>query len=76
MLAAILAITSFTIILLFLPAIIELKKPRDAGPRLIIDNSAKIQLSVFDSIINIDDDSNFHLNQESGFLNFIPDLEA
>ncbi len=26
-------------VLFFLPAIIELKKPKDAGPRLLIDNT-------------------------------------
>jgi hypothetical protein len=34
------------IILFFLPAIVELKKPKDAGPRIINDNPAKITLDV------------------------------
>jgi len=32
--------------LFFLPAIIELKRPKDAGPRIINDNPAKITLGM------------------------------
>jgi hypothetical protein len=39
--------TSAVVALYFLPAIIELKKPRDAGPRLISDTYAKAVLSTF-----------------------------
>jgi len=34
------------ITLFFLPAIIELKRPKDAGPRIINDNPTKIMLSM------------------------------
>ena len=34
--------TAITISFLFLPAIIELKKPKDAGPRLITQNQIRI----------------------------------
>jgi hypothetical protein len=43
--------------LLFLPAIVELKKPRDAGPRLIADNFGKNCSSAKTSLINIEDES-------------------
>ena len=33
-------------VLFFLPAVIELKKPKDAGPRIINDNPTKIMLSM------------------------------
>jgi hypothetical protein len=32
------AATAIVVLLMFLPAIIELKKPKDAGPRLITDS--------------------------------------
>jgi hypothetical protein len=40
LIATLIGTTAIVIILFFLPALIELKKPKDAGPRLI-DNDAK-----------------------------------
>ncbi|MEM3700056.1 MAG: hypothetical protein QXL57_04215 [Candidatus Bathyarchaeia archaeon] len=31
------------ILIMFLPALLELKKPKDAGPRIIIDNVSEMQ---------------------------------
>jgi hypothetical protein len=68
------------IVLMFLPAIIELKKPRDAGPRLITDYFAQMGLSALRiPLINIEDggklDSQLTVKIAS-FLYFIPNLEA
>jgi hypothetical protein len=41
LIVAIATSTIMLVVLLFLPAIIELKKPRDAGPRLITDSHAQ-----------------------------------
>jgi hypothetical protein len=41
----ILGVSSFILIML-LPAILELKKPRDAGPRRIMDDSAMSQIGI------------------------------
>ncbi len=38
LIAALALATIVSLVLLFLPAIIELKKPKDAGPRLITDS--------------------------------------
>ena len=75
-----LATTTTTILLMFLPAIIELKKPKDAGPRLITENFAKIVLSTLKiPIINIEDDWKLDIQSTmkiASFLNVIPNLEA
>jgi len=38
--------TSSFILIMLLPAILELKKPRDAGPRRIMDDAAMSQLGI------------------------------
>jgi len=45
LIATLIATTAIIIVLFFLPALIELKKPKDAGPRLINDNIPKIRIS-------------------------------
>ncbi len=45
LIATLIATTAIIIVLFFLPALIELKKPQDAGPRLINDNIPKISIS-------------------------------
>jgi hypothetical protein len=45
-----------TILVLFLPAIMELKKPVDAGPRLIPNNLKQIKTSGYELTLNIDQD--------------------
>jgi len=45
LIATLIATTAIIIVLFFLPALIELKKPKDAGPRLIDDNIPKIRIS-------------------------------
>jgi hypothetical protein len=65
--------------LLFLPAIIELKKPKDAGPRLIIDFGQICLSDLKTSLQNIEEDLKFdcQLTSKIGvFLRFIPNLEA
>jgi hypothetical protein len=67
------------IILFFLPAIIELKKPKDAGPRIINDNPAKITLSVLKiPIINIEETQKLPYQptiRNAAFLYAIPNIE-
>jgi hypothetical protein len=65
--------------LLFLPAIIELKKPKDAGPRLICDFSQILLSYLKISLLNIEEDLKFDSQFTSKigvFLRFIPNLEA
>lgn len=54
---AALSSVAMTILIMFLPAVIELKKPHDAGPRLIHDNSAQVAVRKVISIVNMEDDS-------------------
>lgn len=73
-----LAIIAF-IILTFLPAIIELKKPKDPGPRLISngDSRLSIPLNIFLNIPSIDDASAKLLTPIiSELLDFLPDIEV
>ena len=53
------AAIAMIIILFFLPALIELKRPKDAGPRIIIDNPAKITLGMLKiPIVDIEERQN------------------
>lgn len=71
------AIVTSIVTLLFLPAIMELKKPKDSGPRLIKDNFESIRIGAFKSgIVNLDEDENDKLTIEiTSFLCRFPNLE-
>jgi len=73
------AATAMTIVLFFLPAIIELKKPKDAGPRIIKDNPAKITLGMLKiPIIDIEEKQMLTYQaiiENAAFLYNIPDME-
>ncbi len=77
---ALIGVATTGILILFLPAIIELKRPLDAGPRLIRGNFAEILLSDLKiPIINVEDD--WRLDRQStmtvrGFFDFVPNLEV
>lgn len=79
-LATLIAITTITFLLMFLPAIIELKKPKDAGPRLINDNIAKIRISTLKiPITNIEEEQKFDSKSTiniASFIYLIPNLEV
>jgi hypothetical protein len=74
------AIATITFLLMFLPAIIELKKPKDAGPRLINDNIAKIRISTLKiPITNIEEEQKFDSQSTiniASFIYLIPNLEV
>ncbi len=74
------AIATITFLLMLLPAIIELKKPKDAGPRLINDNIAKIRISTLKiPITNIEEEQKFDSQSTiniASFLYLIPNLEV
>jgi hypothetical protein len=62
-----------------LPAIIELKKPKDAGPRFIIDFAQICLSDLKTSLLKIEEDLKLdsQLTSKIGvFLRFIPNLEA
>ena len=60
LIATMIITTAIVIILFFLPALIELKKPKDAGPRLIDDNIPKIRISSLKvTITDIEEEQKF-----------------
>jgi hypothetical protein len=73
------ALIAMIIILFFLPAIIELKRPKDAGPRIISDNPAKIMLSMLKiPIIDIEERQNLTYQatiKNAALLHDIPNIE-
>ena len=79
LLVALTAITTMAIFM-FLSAIFKLKKPKDAGPRLITDSFAQIRLSALKTaLLNIEEELKFDSQLASkigSFLRFIPNLEA
>ncbi|MEM2911990.1 MAG: hypothetical protein QXM52_07535 [Candidatus Bathyarchaeia archaeon] len=75
------AVLAFIIVML-LPAIIELKKPKDAGPRIILEDMLSLQiLSVSPEIPLLDFDDEVELNQKiiermAKVLAILPKLEV
>jgi len=67
-----------TILLLFLPALIELRKPKDSGPRLIMDNFARIRIGAFTiGLVNIEEEKeNQSIKYIDNFLYRFPNLEV
>jgi hypothetical protein len=72
------AIVTSTVILLFMPAIMELRKPKDSGPRLIKDNFEKTIIGEFrNGMVNLDEEENNTLTVGlSSFLCRFPNLEV
>jgi len=68
------------IILFFLPAILELKRPKDAGPRIIEDNSAKITLGRLKiPIVDIEEGQRLSYQpviKNAAFLYNFPNIES
>ena len=64
--------------LLFLPAIVELKKPKDSGPRLIKENLESVRISEFiTGIVDLEEEEND--KSTLGLTNFLcrfPNLEV
>jgi hypothetical protein len=72
---------SFPVLLLFLPAIIELKKPKDGGPRLIEENLPRslFQLSGIVRIVDIDKAQKLDglvVRSMAKAIDFLPNLET
>ena len=80
LIATLIATTAIIIVLFFLPALIELKKPKDAGPRLIDDNIPKIRIGTLKiPIIDIEEEQKFTYQstiKTADFLYTLPNLEV
>jgi hypothetical protein len=52
--------TPILILIMFLPVLLELKKPRDAGPRLIMENISEVQIQMRAvSIVSMEEEQKF-----------------
>jgi len=73
-------VTAIVIALMFLPALIELKRPQDAGPRLIANSFMPWRLSTLKTfLLDIEEEFKFERQLTSKiaiFLSFVPNLEA
>ena len=77
----ILVTTPMLILLMFLPAFIELKKPKDRGPRLITVEVSEVNLFManFSPLANIEDEQRYDgsLSQTiAKVIAVLPSLEA
>jgi hypothetical protein len=73
--------TPALILIVFLPAIIELKKPKDCGPRMITDqvpNGGLVSAPIF-RLANIEEDQKFTrplFSPLTKILEFLPNLKV
>jgi hypothetical protein len=73
--------TPILLLIMFLPTVLELKKPRDAGPRLIMGNILGVATQVVQIplLINIEEDHEYNatlIPAIGSILNFLPKLDA
>ncbi len=80
LIATLIITIAIIIILFFMPALIELKKPKDAGPRLINDNIPKIRIGTLKSpITDVEEEQKFTYQSTTktvDTLYILPDLEG
>ena len=70
------------ILIMLLPAFFELKRPKDAGPRRMMDNIVALhqfQLGQITSLINVEEESGLDravIKKITDIISFLPNLEA
>ena len=71
--------TPLLLLIMLLPALVELKKPRDRGPRMIMDKIPEMQILVVSlPIANIEEDQRFDfalLRSLARIIEVLPSLE-
>ena len=71
--------TPVLILIMLLPALVELKKPKDKGPRMIMDSIPEMQILVMSfPIANIEEDQKFDislLRSLAKIIEVLPSLE-
>ena len=71
--------TPLLLLIMLLPALVELKKPRDRGPRMIMDTIPEMQIFVVSlPIANIEEDQRFDfalLRSLARIIEVLPSLE-
>ncbi len=75
LIVTLLATASMTMLFLFLPALIELKKPKDKGPRVISETDG-LRISFSLQIDTVEDEKNYVLLPVSSLFFAIPNMEA
>jgi hypothetical protein len=79
---AILILGTVTLILIMLlPALLELKKPKDGGPRMIMDNISEVQIQIMRMIpiASIEDEQKFDsalIQPLAKIIAILPSLEV
>jgi len=73
--------TTTLILIMLLPALLELKKPKDAGPRMIMDNISEVQIQIMRMIpiANIEDEQKFEsalIQPLAKIIGVLPSLEV
>jgi hypothetical protein len=73
--------TPFLILIMLLPAILELRQPKDGGPRMIMDGIPNVpfQVSTVFSIVNMEEEQKFDvslLKSLGKVIGVLPSLEV
>ena len=69
------------ILIMLLPALLELKKPKDEGPRMIMDNISEVQIQIMrmTPIANIENEQRFDsaiIQPLAKIIAVLPNLEV
>lgn len=73
--------TPLLILIMFLPALLELRKPKDSGPRRIMEKVPELRVDphLFVAIANIEEETKFErslLSRLTKIVEVLPSLEA
>ena len=73
--------TPILILIMLLPGLVELKKPKDAGPRMIMDNVSEVPIHIMRVIplANIEEEQNFDsalIQALAKIIGVLPSLEV
>ena len=73
--------TTTLILIMLLPALLELKKPKDGGPRMILDNISEVQIQIMRMIpiASIEDEQKFDsalIQPLAKIIEVLPSLDA
>ena len=73
--------TTALILIMLLPALLELKKPKDGGPRMILDNISEVQIQIMRMIpiASIEDEQKFEsalIQTLAKIIEVLPSLEV
>jgi len=67
------------IFIMLLPALLELKRPKDAGPRIIADDANFTQLKISMPLVNVEEEQRFDqvlVKKIANIIAVLPNLEA